>query len=391
MKLSLFAHELSAAASWAARLAPSRPAIPVLAAVLIEADNTLRLSATDFETFATVTVTAATIGEPGKLAVSAHLLSAVAKTLPATAEVSLESSGKGLSLRCGRLRATLPEVPAEDWPTFPQIGLELGQVASPVLSKALSRVLPVVPPASEAISLTGVLFDRDADGGLTLVGADAPRLAAAPVDWQPTLGDAPAESLIVPASLLRSAGEGVNGGSVTVHSDGATLTLRTAAHTVTGRLIAGQYKAHNWRTLLDTPVSNLATTATVDTAALRQAVEQVAAVREANAKAPELVRLAVTADGIGVSLAGTAKADVATGEGATEVDAHSFAGEPITVGVAAQFALDALRCLGSPMATLTFTADATKPFLLTASDEKGALIEDGYRHLIVPRRIAEAG
>jgi len=75
---------LAEAVTWAARGLPTRPPVPVLAGVLLEADGagTLTLSAFDYEVSARVSV-AADVGEGGTVLVSGRLLADISRNLPA--------------------------------------------------------------------------------------------------------------------------------------------------------------------------------------------------------------------------------------------------------------------------------------------------------------------
>ena len=73
MKFRVERDVLAEAVTWAARGLPTRPPVPVLAGVLLEADaeGTLTLSAFDYEVSARVTVTA-DVHEGGTVLVSGH-------------------------------------------------------------------------------------------------------------------------------------------------------------------------------------------------------------------------------------------------------------------------------------------------------------------------------
>jgi DNA polymerase-3 subunit beta len=346
---------------------------------MLDAGEVFQLAASDFDTFGTVEVPA-TIGEPGRCVVSAYLLASLAKTLRRpTDEVSIETSGKGLSLRSGRLRAGLPEMDAEQWQAFPAPDEHLGTVSAPVLARCLSRVLPVVaPPDGKPEVITGVLLDTTQ--AAVLVATDRYRIAAAELDWRAT---GATESLVIPAALLEVAGDVMTDGDVVVYSDGSTITLATGRHRVTGRLHAGEYVP--WRSVMDVPESFLATVATIDVDDLACAVMQVSSVSTPTAKVPELIRLEIGPDEVGVSLETDTDAS-----GDNGIDLHSITGPPITVGVSHRYLLDALSALGSPKAFLTFTDDPGKQFLCQAADDTGAPLADGYRHLLMTRQLRGA-
>src|SRR3954471_24599985 len=98
---------LAEAVTWAARGLPTRPPVPVLAGVLLEAkdDGTLTLSAFDYEVSARVTV-AAEVGESGTVLVSGRLLADISRNLPAR-RVDVSTQDSKVSVTCGSSRFTL--------------------------------------------------------------------------------------------------------------------------------------------------------------------------------------------------------------------------------------------------------------------------------------------
>lgn len=376
MRLHISGGALNTAAAWAARIAPSNPAgNPIMGGVLLDAgDIDLELRATDFDTFGSATAEA-TIGEPGKTVVSARLLAAIAKTLRADDEVSLETSDRGVELRVKRYKASLPVMDVEDWAHWPEHGEPIGTISATALSRGLARVLPAVSEDGTLPVLTGVEF-AFADT-LTLAATDKYRVAAAELPWQPTLETTP-HALTIPSALLATMCDAIEigGGDVTIYSDGNTVTLATARHRVTGRLIDGAFV--KWQRLMEQKETS--TTVTVDVDTLSRAVKQVSAAIEGK---KDTLRLSLAADGIGVALVENpdAAGDI--------VEPEVFDGDPITIGVSCRYLRDALGCVDSPMALLRLQVDPTKPFLLFPADENGKAIEDGYQHLLIATRIRE--
>src|SRR5688572_11634429 len=78
-----------------------RQTLPILANVLLESDDeTIRLSATDLEVGARVTVPAR-IASKGAITISARKLSEIVKELPATTLTLKAGDNATVSLRCG--------------------------------------------------------------------------------------------------------------------------------------------------------------------------------------------------------------------------------------------------------------------------------------------------
>src|SRR3989440_3181083 len=99
-----------------------RQTLPILANVLLETEEgTVRLTATDLEVGARVSIPARVIGK-GAITVSARKLAEIVKELPSTvrdapAGVSLKvGENAGVSLRCAGITYKLVGMPPDDFP-----------------------------------------------------------------------------------------------------------------------------------------------------------------------------------------------------------------------------------------------------------------------------------
>jgi len=90
---------LGEAVAWVARALPSRPVVPVLAGLLLEAgDDGLVLSCFDYEVSARVRV-AAEVAEPGTALVPGRLLAEITRSLPSQpAEFTSDADGSKAKL-----------------------------------------------------------------------------------------------------------------------------------------------------------------------------------------------------------------------------------------------------------------------------------------------------
>ena len=83
MKFRLDRDVLADSVAWAARTLPTRPSMPMLAGLLVEAaDSGLTMSSFDYEVSGRVAVPA-DVDEPGRVLVSGRLLADIARALPA--------------------------------------------------------------------------------------------------------------------------------------------------------------------------------------------------------------------------------------------------------------------------------------------------------------------
>ncbi|MEA2945717.1 MAG: polymerase subunit beta, partial [Alphaproteobacteria bacterium] len=100
------------------RVVERRNTIPILANVLIKADNSkLACKATDLDLEVTESISAE-VGPPGSTTVPAHMLYEIVRKLPEGAQIVIEASGDRavLAIRAGRSRFTLQTLPESDFP-----------------------------------------------------------------------------------------------------------------------------------------------------------------------------------------------------------------------------------------------------------------------------------
>src|SRR5947199_9913778 len=142
MKFRVERDALADAVAWTAKSLPSRPSVPVLAGVLLRVgDSTLQVSGFDYEVSSQVTVEVQADAD-GAALVSGRLLAEITKALPGK-PVDVAAVGSHLELVCGSARFTLPTMPAEDYPTLPQMPstartVEAAEFAGPVAQRALA-------------------------------------------------------------------------------------------------------------------------------------------------------------------------------------------------------------------------------------------------------------
>jgi DNA polymerase-3 subunit beta len=99
------------------RVVERRNTIPILANVLLRAEEGLQLKATDLD-IEVVESIPADVAQCGATTVPAHMLYDIVRKLPEGAQVSLETQGEGgqMLIRSGRSRFTLQALPETDFP-----------------------------------------------------------------------------------------------------------------------------------------------------------------------------------------------------------------------------------------------------------------------------------
>jgi DNA polymerase III subunit beta len=377
MKIRVERDGLADAVAWVARSLPSRPPVPVLGGVLLDAgsgagetDDPLTISGFDYEVSATVGVPA-TVADGGRALVSGRLLADITKSLPNhPVEISVE--GARMSINCGNARFSLPTMPVEDYPQLPAMPQVVGELTGEVFSEAVGQVAVAAGKDDTLPMLTGVRLELGADK-VTLVATDRFRLAMREFPWQPS-AEVGETAVLVPARTLAEAAKtlGTSGSTVelSLASGDGLLGLSGAGRRTTSRLLDAEFP--KYRQLLP---SEHSATAVVEVPPLVEAIKRVSLVAERGTQ----VRLEFN-DG---TLRLTAGGD---DEGSAEEELPvEFTGESVVIAFNPGYLLDGLSAVRANRAHVSFTTPS-RPALLKPADEEGNLVE-GYLYLLMPVRL----
>lgn len=366
---------LAEAVGWAARTLPTRPPVPVLAGLRVDADTagTLVLSSFDYEVSARVEVPAE-VAEGGTALVSGRLLADISRSLP-NRPVDVVAEGSKVTVTCGASRFALATMPVEEYPDLPPMPSVAGTVSGEALTSAVAQVTVAASRDETLPILTGVRMEIE-DDRITLLATDRYRLALREMPWRSAAPGTSAVALVRARTLSDVAKALGGGGEVTValSADGGTelIGFEAGGRRTTSMLVDGDYPKVRSLFPAESPVW-----AVCHTAALVEAVRRVALVAERNTP----VRMAFT-DGQVRLDAGQGDDAQATEE--LEADLH---GEDITIAFNPQFLLDGLQALTTDYVRMSFTL-ATKPAVLTGQSERDGDPDDTYRYLLMPVRMA---
>ena len=367
---------LADAVTWVARGLPARPPVPVLAGVLIEANDegSLTLSAFDYEVSAKVTVPA-DVSEAGTVLVLGRLLADISRNLPAK-PVDVTTDGSKVSVTCGSSRFSLMQMPADDYPTLPTAPEASGTIAGDVFTKAVAQVSVAADRGDTLPILTGVRVEIDGSK-VTLLATDRYRLAMRELTWNPNSTDAthlalvPARTLSETAKALGASGSIEIALGSSAGGDGL-VGFEAGQRRTTTRLLDGEYPKVT--SIFPTSVES---EAVVSTGELVEAVKRVALVAERNTP----VRLRFT-DGQVAIEAGTG--DDAQASEAVE---STLTGPELEIAFNPQFLLDGLGAVGTPFTRLSFT-QPSRPAVLSGQEEQDGEADTSYRYVLMPVRFA---
>lgn len=366
---------LAEAVTWTARSLPTRPPVPVLAGVRIEADpqGTVQLSSFDYEVSARSEI-AADVAEGGTVLVSGRLLAEIARALPAK-PVELALDGSRVLVTCGASRFTLLTMPVEDYPALPAMPAEVGVVRGDEFTQAVAQVTVAASRDDTLPLLTGVRMEIEGDT-ITLLATDRYRLALRTLSWTPA-SPSGSEIALVRARTLSDAAKSLGTSeSVTVGlSTGAGVDIigfEAGGRHTTSLLVDGDYPPVRRLFPTETPIH-----AVVSTGALVEAARRVALVAERNTP----IRLAFSE--------GQVVLDAGQGDDAQASEAleATLTGEDITVAFNPQYLLDGLGALSTDFVRLAFT-HPNKPVEFTGQTSLDADDDRSYRYLLVPIRFA---
>ena len=375
MKIRVGREVLAEAVGWVARGLPSRPSVPILAGMLVEAaDGQVTVSGFDYESSAQVSVPAE-VADEGRVLVSGRLLSDICKSMPRDS-VDLSGEAARVQVSSGAARFVLHTLPLDEYPPLPEVPAASGIVDAEVFARAVAQVVSAAGRDDTLPVFTGIRLEIRGST-ISLLATDRYRLAVRTVPWQP--GDPAVETnALVPAKLLADVAKAMSGHDITLSlgSTGAgdgLIGFEGGGRHATSRLIDGEFP--KVRGLIPAE-SAITSTVTVQTAALVEAVKRVALVAERSAP----VRLTF-ADG-------TATLDAGNGEEAqaSESVAVTLNGDPVVTGFNAGYLLDGLASLGAPIAHFAFT-QPTKPANLTGLSSPEDTPPADAAYILMPMRL----
>ncbi len=375
MKIRVERDVLAEAVAWVARSLPARPPAPVLAGLLLKAeDGQLSLSSFDYEVSARVSVEAE-IEEEGTVLVSGRLLADISRALP-NRPVEISTDGVRATVTCGSSRFTLHTLPVEEYPALPQMPSATGTVPGEVFAAAAAQVAIAAGRDDTLPVLTGVRIEIEGDT-VTLASTDRYRFAVREFLWKPENPEASAVALVPAKTLLDTAKALTSGDSVTLALSGSgagegLIGFEGAGRRTTTRLLEGDLP--KYRTLFPTEFNSVAV---IETAPFVEAVKRVALVAERNTP----VRLSFEQ---GVLILEAGSSDDA--QAVERVDAQ-LEGDDISIAFNPTFLLDGLSAIDSPVAQLSFTT-STKPALLSGKPAVDAEADETYKYLIMPVRLS---
>ncbi|GII80403.1 DNA polymerase III subunit beta [Sphaerisporangium rufum] len=363
MKFQVNRDVLADAVAWTARTLPSRPAVPVLSGILLEAlDDGLTLSAFDYDVSARASVDAE-VAEPGRALIPGRVLAEITKSLPAE-PVEIVTAGSEAVLTCGSAEFGLLTLPVDDFPTLPALPAATGALGGGLFATAVAQVAAAASRDDALPMLTGIRVDIDGVQ-VTLAATDRYRIAARDLLWHPVRDDT-AVSVMVPARVMVEVGRSLRSGEVSIGFGDGIAGFECAGRATTVRLLDEQFIDYRSRLAEEWP-----TYAELQLAPFVEAIKRVALVAERHTA----VRLSFTRGQVLIQAGG---GDIGRGAEAVAAELH---GEDIEIAFQPHFLLDGLAGVQTETVRINM-ASSTRPALITDAGDDPA-----FRYLTMSLRV----
>lgn len=352
MKATATRSALQAALAQTVSVAPGRTTLPILESVLIEAGDSLSMTATDLDR-AIVSRVRADVEKPGAVATHARTLHDLVRTLP-DKPVHLERNGHQLVVRSGRTTARLPIGEADDFPALPEVEMaESVEIEAAELTGLIQQTAFAVSEEESRPILNGGLI-HSPNGRLRVVATNGHRLAAvygpdAPESW-------PEDGIILHRSGLNMIERTMRGheGPVRLAVGSSHLALATDDLTLYSRLIEGPYP--NYEQVIP---KDSQTIATIDRAALIGAIRRAMVVASEQTKR---VRFAWSGEGVQLSVA---TSDRGTSDETVECQLD---GPEITIGFNGAYLLEILGVIATDEVEVQMSAPERAAIITPVGD-----------------------
>lgn len=346
-----------------------RHTLPILSNVLLEKkDDKLTLLATDIEIQITTSTAADSGSGDGAVTVGARKLQDILRSLPDTAEVSLNLEDKRLQVKAGKSRFSLQTLPAED---FPRMALAEGEGKSFTVTQKQFRQLLGQTQFSMAAQdvryyLNGLLLLVDGNE-LRAVATDGHRLAYASMALDGEVSESrqelilPRKTVLELSRLLADSDE-----PLLIELAANQIRFKFGQISLVSKLIDGKFP--DYERVIPATLKNVVT---LNRATLLQSMVRAAILTNEKFRG---VRLVLTPGSMKI-MAANAEQEEAQEE--IEVD---YSGDSIDVGFNVGYLLDVLNNSSVEAVEWGFN-DASSSALLTIPGN------DRFKYVVMPMRI----
>jgi DNA polymerase-3 subunit beta len=328
------------------KIAPSKPALPVLANVLIKADDRLRISATDLEVGLS-TQCAATINAPGAITLPAKKFLDIIEQLP-SADVQITLDKNHVRVTSGAFKSRLQAIPADDFPSLPDVTGEIVTLPSKALRGLIDKTRYAISDKASKFVLDGALLSLS-DGVMAMVTTDSKRLALATASRAAGL----VTTAIIPSKTLDVLTSFLGDGDVEFSQSDRHLFFQIGERVLFSRMLDGQFPKYD--RIIPRDNSHVAV---IGRTALTAAIKRVGLVSEQNQSAS----FSFTPGGLTVS---TSSAEIGD---ADEALLCEYQGPALKVTMNYTYVLDFLTAAQEQQVSIALKDDTSAVLLSDGTD-----------------------
>ncbi len=245
MKVSCLQETLQKALAQVSRAVATKTALPVLSNVLLSTDDgRLKIAATNLEIGITTWIPAS-VEEEGKITVDARLLSDFINTLPNdTVVLAAERIRNSLAVQCGRDKAAINGIDADDFPVIPVVtGDAFTAVVDPQVFREMISQVELAAAADDSRPVLAGVLTRFEGSTIMLAAADGFRMAVRNGELKDLVLNR--FDMIVPArayrELARIIGDSTEPLTLSVTPNQSQLLVRVGSTEFLSRLIEGTF------------------------------------------------------------------------------------------------------------------------------------------------------
>jgi DNA polymerase-3 subunit beta len=346
-----------------------RQTLPILANTLVcVKDKHLHLTATDAEVeIACRLPLESGMGteNDGETTLPARKFFDICKSLPDGVVIQVDTNENQATINAGKTKFTLQTLPAEDFPSSPQLSEPAEfRLSQSKLKTSLSKTSFCIATNDVRYYLTGLLLEIG-DGKVSLVGTDGHRMAVTQHDFE---SDQTA-SVIIPRKAVLELSK------LLIDSDSEVKVLVDDNHirfeindslTMSSKLIDGKFP--DWNTVIP---SNLDKIVVANTNRMKDGLSRVSILSNEKYKG---VRLALTQSQM--KLIGKN----ASHEEASDLMDIEYNGDDLEIGFNGIYLLDAINAISTKMVQLAF-GDSNSSCLITEEDNEDS------KFIVMPMRL----
>ena len=343
---------------------PSKTTLPVLSNILFEAkEDAVWMSGTDLDVAVRVKVPA-DVKELGRLTAPGKKLQEITRELPEQ-PVEVATHGEQIELKCGRSNFKLNGLPADEFPSLPEVDFsEGGTVTGKDVNGLIHHTTFAVSTEESRPILNGVLWELR-EGSMRMVATNGHRLARMGVPAES--GGAPSADFIVPPGALQHVQRLFkDDDTIEVARSGNHLGFRADSTEVYTRLIEGTYP--NYDQVIPRDNDKVAT---IDKKALESAVRRMAVVASDQT---HRIRLKFEPGRVHLNVL---TPDLGEGHDELELD---YDGEELEIGFNAKSLLDVTAQIEAEDAEFMLNDPASPALILDPADPAA-------RYVLMPLRV----